>query len=195
MQTLAIYFTVVFVAVLILADILRKVTSRWVDIEENELQDPLARQLVDHKQENFSVWYEKLFITLITSFAIYFVLIFISLPFFLLFQILTWIRYSELHFASVDMMIMTSFSVVIGFIFSSLCIFLPFKVLLQAFLYELYVWFLFPLSITIDWLIIHSILLFSPGVEVTSWWVSFFMALLTNLCNYFFNRTDSDGVQ
>lgn len=193
MQTLAIYFTVVFVAVFILADILRKVTSRWVDEEEDELHDPLTRKSVDHEHGDPSKWYEKLFITLITSFAIFFVLFLISLPFFLLFQILTWIQYHELHFESFDMMIMTSFSIVIGIVLSSFFIFLPLKILLQAFLYDLHVWFLFPISIAVDWLIIHSILLFSPGVEVTSWWVSFTLAHFTNLCNYFFNRTDLDG--
>ncbi|MDQ0416750.1 hypothetical protein J2Z48_000917 [Croceifilum oryzae] len=189
MQALGIYFTVVFVVVFILADILREISSRWVDSEETEIEGPLTGHPI-HKDPS---WCEKICITLITSWAILFILFLSSLPFLLFFQILTWIHYAGLHFANFEMMIMASFSIVIGVTCSSILLFLPFRIILQAFLYHLHVWLLFPLSITIDWLIIHAILKVSSGIEITSGWSSFLLALYANLLNYFFNRANPES--
>ncbi|TCP69057.1 hypothetical protein [Baia soyae] len=187
MQTLGIYFTVLFAIFFILADLLREWSSQWVDSEATEVEEPVMDQI-----QKDSSWCEKMCITLITTLAILFVLFLSSLPFLLFFQILSWIQYSGLHFANFEMMIMASFSIVIGVTCSSILLFLPFRVILQAFLYHLHVWLLFPLSITIDWLIIHSILMVSPGVEMTSGRVSFLLALYANLLNYLFNRANPD---
>ncbi|SDZ12884.1 hypothetical protein [Thermoactinomyces sp. DSM 45892] len=188
MQILGIYFTILFAVVFIVADILRELSSRWVNSGETEAQDPLTGDQI----QKDSSWYEKMYITLITSLTILFVLFLFSLPFLLFFQILSWIQYSGLHFVNFEIMIMASFSIAIGIICSSILLFLPFRVILQAFLYNLHIWLLFPITITIDWLIIHSILAVSPGVEITSGKVSFLLALYANLLNYLFNRADPD---
>ncbi|SFX59554.1 hypothetical protein SAMN04487866_11325 [Thermoactinomyces sp. DSM 45891] len=191
MQVLSIYFTILFVVVFIVADILRELSSRWVDGEAPEEKGPLTGDQI----QKDSSWCEKMCITLITSLALLFVLFLFSLPFLLFFQILSWIQYSGLYFVNFEMMIMASFSICIGITCSSILLFLPFRVILQAFLDNLHIWLLFPVSITIDWLIIHSILMISPGVEITSARISFLLALYTNLLNYLFNRANPDESQ
>lgn len=188
MHTLTIYFTILIVVIIIVADLLRKFTFRWVD--EDELEDYWEEEIQEYDldQEEYWPWQKKLVVTSIIAFVILFIVTITAIPYFLIFKLLDWIPYPDLQFESIDLMLMASFSVVLGTAITGFFIFLPLKILLTAILHEYHSWILYPICITIDVAVIHTVLYYSPGVELVSLWAPFMLALLTNIFNYFFSQ-------